>query len=83
MIHRFSSRFSLGKPDLEASQGSPFFSIWVWLKIKQEGQTAGFGPCFHLPGPAILVFRFFEPQPYLPRRHVEFLARAQPARHGP
>ena len=23
---------------------------WVWLKIKQEGQTAGFGPCFHLPG---------------------------------
>ena len=25
-------------------------SKWVWLKIKQEGQTAGFGPCFHLPG---------------------------------
>ena len=24
--------------------------IWVWLKINQEGQTAGFGPCFHLPG---------------------------------
>ena len=24
--------------------------IWVWLKIKQEGQTAGVGPCFHLPG---------------------------------
>ena len=23
---------------------------WEWLKIKQEGQTAGFGPCFHLPG---------------------------------
>ena len=23
--------------------------IWVWLKIKW-GQTAGFGPCFHLPG---------------------------------
>ena len=22
----------------------------MWLKIKQEGQTAGFGPCFHLPG---------------------------------
>ena len=21
---------------------------WVWLKITQEGQTAGFGPCFHL-----------------------------------
>ena len=25
-------------------------AIWVWLKINQEGQTAGFGPCFHLPG---------------------------------
>ena len=25
--------------------------IWVWLKIKREGQTVGFGPCFHLlPG---------------------------------
>ena len=23
---------------------------WVWLKMKQAGQTAGFGPCFHLPG---------------------------------
>ena len=27
--------------------------MWVWLKIKQEGQTAGFGPCFHLPGQPI------------------------------
>ena len=36
---------------------------WVWLKIKQEGQTAGFGPCFHFPGQPILEFRFFEPQP--------------------
>ena len=35
-------------------------TIWVWLKIKQEGQTAGFGPCFHLPGQPILEFRFFE-----------------------
>ena len=26
----------------------------MWLKIKQEGQTAGFGPCFHLPGQPIL-----------------------------
>ena len=33
---------------------------WVWLKIKQEGQTAGFGPCFHLPGQPISEFRFFE-----------------------
>ena len=24
--------------------------MWVWLKIQQEGQTAGFGPCVHLPG---------------------------------
>ena len=24
--------------------------IWVWLKMKHEGQTAGVGPCFHLPG---------------------------------
>ena len=23
---------------------------WLWLKIKQQGQTAGVGPCFHLPG---------------------------------
>ena len=38
--------------------------IWVWLKMKQEGQTAGFGPCFHLPGQPILEFRFFEPQPF-------------------
>ena len=27
----------------------------VAIKIKQEGQTAGFGPCFHLPGQPILV----------------------------
>ena len=32
--------------------------IWVWLKIKQQGQTAGFGPCSHLPGQAILVLVF-------------------------
>ena len=32
---------------------SPLYSVWVWLKIKQQGQTAGFGPCFHLPGQAI------------------------------
>ena len=23
---------------------------WLWLKIQELGQTAGFGPCFHLPG---------------------------------
>ena len=26
-----------------------FASPRVWLKIKLEGQTTGFGPCFHLP----------------------------------
>ena len=35
----------------------------MWLKIKQEGQTAGLGPCFHSPGQPVLEFRFFEPQP--------------------
>ena len=48
------------------TQGDPLLSIpmWMWLKIKRsEGQTAGLGPCFHLPGQAILEFRFFEPQP--------------------
>ena len=40
--------------------------IWVWLKIKEEGQTADFGPCFHLPGQPILEHRFFEPQPFVP-----------------
>ena len=39
--------------------------VWLWLKNKQEGQTAGFGPCFHLPiGQPILEFRFFEPRPF-------------------
>ena len=38
--------------------------IWVRLKMEQEGQTVGFGPCFHLPGQPILEFRLFEPQPF-------------------
>ena len=33
----------------------PRRSKWVELKMKQQGQTAGFG-CFHLPGQAILEF---------------------------
>ena len=37
-------------------------AYWVWLKIKQEGQTARLGPCFHLPG-FHFGYRFFEPQP--------------------
>ena len=42
----------------------PSNAIWLWLKIKQQGQTAGLGPCFHLPGQPILEFRFLEPQPF-------------------
>ena len=44
-----------------------YIYIWAWLKIKQEGQTAGFGPCFHLPigQPSLEFLCFFEPQPYL------------------
>ena len=45
-------------------------AIWAWLKIKDLGQTAGFGPCFHLPGQPILEFRFFEPQPYVCHRGI-------------
>ena len=30
------------------------FGKWMWLKIKQLGQSAGFGPGFHLPGQPIL-----------------------------
>ena len=29
--------------------GIPHVVTRLWLKIKPEGQTAGFGPCFHLP----------------------------------
>ena len=27
------------------------FKIWVWLKIQEEGQTAGVGPLRRWPGP--------------------------------
>ena len=33
---------------------------WVWLKIKQEGQTAGLGPCFHFSGLQFGKFQLFE-----------------------
>ena len=46
-----------------------FVGVWVWLKIKQPGQSAGFGPCFHL-GQPILEFRFFETQPRLTKYPV-------------
>ena len=53
-----------GQPPRNCFVGPPSLDTWVWLKIKQEGQTAGVGPCFHLPGQPILEFRFFEPQPH-------------------
>ena len=34
---------------------------------RSEGQTAGFGPCFHLPGQPILEIRLFEPLPFTHR----------------
>ena len=49
---------------LPASKPKAFGVTWLWLKIKQEGQTAGLGPCFHLPGQPILEFRFLETQPH-------------------
>ena len=36
-------------------------SLGIWLKIHQQGQTAGVGPCVHLPGQPILEYRFSEP----------------------
>ena len=45
-----------GLPKVGASQTGwhlcsvELMGTWVWLKIEQEGQTAGFGPCVHLPG---------------------------------
>ena len=41
--------------------------IWVWLKMKREGQTAG-GPCFHLPG-------FHVPFFFLATRHFATFLR--------
>ena len=51
----FDDSQSLGLSSLREAQNRlqwPFpnnnhVPIWVWLKVKQEGQTAGFGPCFH------------------------------------
>ena len=54
---------------MQTELGESFLLVkWVWLRIKQEGQTAGFSPCFHLPGQPILEFRFCEPQPNVPQR---------------
>ena len=60
---RGEDRSLVGCPNL--SEKHPKVYMWAWLKIKRlDGQTAGFGPCFHLPGQPILEFRFFETQPY-------------------
>ena len=59
-----------------------------WLKIKRsEGQTAGFGPCFHLPGQAILEFSGFlnSPRPYvqnLQASKFQLLRPWAPKRHA-
>ena len=37
-------------PPKSGKERSSFASTWLWLKIEQEGQTAGFGP-FHLGQP--------------------------------
>ena len=53
-------------------------------KLNRRGY-AGFGPCFHLPGQAILEFLFFEPQPYvcfIQRRPLKKLALKRP-QHSP
>ena len=35
--------------------------IWVWVKLNHQG-TAGFSPCFHMPG-FQLGHPIFDPQP--------------------
>ena len=36
---------------------------WVWVNINHKG-TAGFRPCFHLPGQPIWI-ALCDPQPYI------------------
>ena len=63
---------------------------WMWLKIKKQGQTAGFGPCFHLPvlvhvKPVlvhVLAFRFFEPQPLKTWLDTSRLPNGRPGAFG-
>ena len=53
--------------------------------MKQEGQPAGVGPNFHLPGQPILGSRFFEPQPHFvgsPRRKAASIRMASPKTIG-
>ena len=69
--------FQLGA--LEGSVLNSQFSVWVWLKMKQEGQTAGFGPCFHLPGQPILG-TYVCPTPMSPNRSRRFLVGFPPGK---
>ena len=49
------SESELAFEDFETQVNSNLLTtIWVWLKIYELGQNAGVGPCFHLPGQAIL-----------------------------
>ena len=49
------------KRSLGSNEGS-LAAFWVWVKIKQEGLTQVFGPCFHLQGNPFRG-RFLEPPP--------------------
>ena len=62
---------SVGDAPGQRRRGRKGGVIWVWLKMRQEGQTAGFG--FHVSTyqGSILEFRFFEPQPFaVPTRNL-------------
>ena len=69
--------FPCGFPSKQLRKVSHFtwncVGIWVWLRIEEEGQTAGCGPCVHSPGFHVGTV-FFEPQPCL----VDFHERALP-----
>ena len=45
------------------SRACDVFASWAWLKIKQEGQTVGYGPCFTSPGNPFWFRFFFLTQP--------------------
>ena len=53
----------------------------VAQKVKQEGQTAGFGPGFHLPG-FHFGYRFFEPQPNCIKRFSFYGFPLRPQKKG-
>ena len=55
--------------------------LGVALKMKQEGQNAGLGPCFHL-GQPILEFRSFEPPAGRVSTKKKLRSRRWGARHS-